>query len=928
MSRKSKRRRTASPSASAGQRRRAPQNSRPVVGQPKRDPQPLAAQVGADRAGRAVPFTPPQHTNRLAAAISRIVDACTRNRWVVVAVAVLLAALSAGYTAQHFAITTDVSQLISAELPWRQRELAFHRAFPQRNGTILIVVDAPTPELAEAAAGRLKQRLSTDTGLFQSVRQPDGGEFFEQNGLLFQTPEEVAKTTSQLTNARPLLGTLAGDPSFRGVMDGLGLGIRGVQYGRLNLDDLARPMNMLSDTLDDALAGRPASFSWRVLMSGQPATTSELRRFVEVQPVLDFNALEPGAKASAAIRQAAADLKLNENLHARVRLTGDVAIADEEFGTLKEGALLNNVLTILAVLIILWLALRSTKIILAVFLTLFVGLAMTAAVGLMMVNALNLISVAFAVLFIGIGVDFGLQFSVRYRAERHDIDDMGAALRSTAIKAGGPLALAAAATAAGFFSFLPTDYEGLGELGQIAGTGMIIAFLTSITLLPALLYIFNPPGEEHPLGFRFLAPVDHFLERHRVAVIVGTLAVVILGSPLLFYLRFDSNPLNLRDPKTESISTFLDLRNDPTTSGSSIEVLAPSLDQANAVAGRLKQLPEVADTMTLSSFIPSDQQEKLGMIQQAAQALNPVLNPPQTKPAPTQAENSSAATGMADQLKQVSANASGPGATAAQRLSGLLSRLGTADQAVWSRVEQAVVLPLKIALDGLRNSLKARMITLETLPPDLVIDWKTPDGRARVSATPKGDPADNETLRRFAIAVLAVEPTATGAPVTILEAGRTIVRAFIEAGAWALISITVLLWIALRRFSDVLLTLVPLIMAGMVTLEICVLIGMPLNFANIIALPLLLGVGVAFKIYYITAWRSGKTNLLQSTLTRAVIFSACTTATAFGSLWLSNHPGTSSMGKLLALSLACTMAAAVLFQPVLMGPPREDAKKG
>jgi len=188
---------------------------------------------------------------------------------------------------------------------------------------------------------------------------------------------------------------------------------------------------------------------------------------------------------------------------------------------------------------------------------------------------------------------------------------------------------------------------------------------------------------------------------------------------------------------------------------------------------------------------------------------------------------------------------------------------------------------------------------------------------------PKGDPNDNDVLRAFANAVLKVEPSATGPAVSFLESGRTIVRAFIEAGIWALAAIALLLWLALRRISDVLLTLVPLLLAGVVTMEICTLVDLPLNFANIIALPLLLGVGVAFKIYYIMAWRAGKTGLLQSTLTRAVIFSAMTTATAFGSLWLSNHPGTSSMGKLMALALVCTLAAAVLFQPVLMGPPRE-----
>jgi len=149
------------------------------------------------------------------------------------------------------------------------------------------------------------------------------------------------------------------------------------------------------------------------------------------------------------------------------------------------------------------------------------------------------------------------------------------------------------------------------------------------------------------------------------------------------------------------------------------------------------------------------------------------------------------------------------------------------------------------------------------------------------------------------------------------------VRAFIQSGIFALSAIALLLWVALRRIGDVLLTLVPLLVAGVVTLELCVVLDLPLNFANIIALPLLLGVGVAFKIYYIMAWRAGRTGLLQSSLTRAVVFSSMTTATAFGSLWLSSHPGTSSMGALMALALVCTMMAAVLFQPALMGPPRQ-----
>ena len=226
-------------------------------------------------------------------------------------------------------------------------------------------------------------------------------------------------------------------------------------------------------------------------------------------------------------------------------------------------------------------------------------------------------------------------------------------------------------------------------------------------------------------------------------------------------------------------------------------------------------------------------------------------------------------------------------------------------------------------LDQLKNALQAQTITLQTLPDDIVRAWKAKDGLLRVEALPKGDPNDNDNLRRFASAVLVAEPTAIGGPVSILKSGDTVVEAFIHAGIYSLLVISIILWITLRRVTDVLMTLVPLLVAGAVTMEICVLIKLPLNFANIVALPLLLGIGVAFKIYYIVAWRSGRTNLLQSSLTRAIFFSALTTATAFGSLWLSSHPGTSSMGKLLALSLVTTLAAVLLFQPALMGKPRD-----
>jgi uncharacterized protein len=843
-------------------------------------------------------------------------------RWII-AGAIILAAGSAWYAATHFSLTTDINQLISSNSPSRQRELVFEKAFPQFD-TIVAVIDAPTPELVQEASNALVARLSPQKNLFRSIDEPQGGSFFAQNGLLFAGVAQLETTVKMLTQAQRLVQVLAADPSLRGVIRTLQYGLLGVQSGKLKLDDMVWPLTLAANTLDQVIANKPASFSWRVLTQHQEPKPSDLLRFLRITAVLDYSELQPGLKASDAIRAAARELDIASRYQAHVRLTGPVPMNDDEFATIKDNAALNAILTIAVVLFILWMALRWWRIIFAVFVSLAVGLSVTAALGLLMVGALNLISVYFAVLFVGLGVDFGLQFSVRYRAERHEVDGLYEALLHAGRRAGAPLTLAALATAAGFLSFLPTAYRGLSELGLIAGVGMLIAFVTSITLLPALLSRVKPPSEPSPLGYSFLAPVDDFLERHRLPILIATVIVILGASPLLYWLRFDFNPMNLRNPRVESVATYLSLEKDQVGGSNDIEALEPSLAAADEVAAKLRKLPQVARVVTLSTFIPDQQQEKLAMIQGVATTLGPALSPATVSPPPTDDENVAIIKSTVDALNKLADAAPGHGADAAKRLATDMNTLAQGDQAMRQRAEVAFVQPLKTALDDLRSLLKAHEVTRDNLPANLVAQWITPQGSARLQIVPSGNASDNATLRAFAHDVQQVEPNATEGPVSILEARRTIITAFLQAGAWALLSIAVLLWITLRRLGDVLLTLIPLLVAGLVTLEICVAIDLPLNFANIIALPLLLGVGVAFKIYYIMAWREGQTKLLQSVLTRAVTFSACTTATAFGSLYFSSDPGTSSMGKLLAISLLTTMTAAAVFQPVLMGKPREQ----
>ncbi|MGO9007718.1 MAG: MMPL family transporter [Beijerinckiaceae bacterium] len=871
----------------------------------------------------AIESPPPASPGRFTRTMQALVGFCADAPWRVLLTAAILAVVSGYYAATHFSINTNTNNFLSPKLPWLQRLAELDKAFPQENDQILVVIDAATPELAESASAGLFEKLEPRHDLFEFINRPDGGPYIQRNAFLFLPAPEVARTTEGLIRAQPFLATLAADPSLRGVIDAFSFVNRGVRAKAGTYDDFDRPIMALSDALTAVLSGQRTFFSWRQLFTGEKPDPRELRRFIVTKPVLDSAALQPGRVPSDFIRQSARDLGLTPENGVTVRLTGLVPLADEEFSTVQQGFGLNGTITALVVLLIIWLALKSVKIVFAVALTVAVGLAITAAAGLWMVGALNLISVAFAVLFVGIGADFGIQFSVRYRSERHEEPDFRKALVRAAAKAGRPLALAAAATTAGFYSFLPTDYRGVSQLGLIAGTGMIIAFLASVTLLPALLTLLRPPAERDSVGFDFLAPIDDFIAAHRRAVVIGTLAVVLIGTPLLRHLHFDFNPLNLRSQKVESVATLLDLEKDPLTGPNSITILTPSLDAADLLVARLQALPEVAQVMTLKSFVPIDQEQKLPLIEHAASVLLPLFDPQRRLDAPTPEQEIAAMEKAATQFSTTAEHETGKGAEDARKLAGLIRALATAPQEKRDAARALLVPGLGPMLDLMHSALQARPTGLADIPEILRSDWVSADGQARISVAPRGNANDNATMTQFVKVVESIAPNATGEPVAVQESGVTIVHAFIEAGILAFVSISILLYLVLRRISDVLLTLVPLLLAGLVTLEITVLIDMPLNFANIIALPLMLGLGVAFKIYFVMAWRGGTINLLQTSLTRAIFFSAMTTATAFGSLWLSNHPGTSSMGKLLALSLVCTLAAAILFQPALMGPPRE-----
>ncbi len=854
----------------------------------------------------------------IAAFIARLVD-LSRRHAVYHALAVLALVLGAGwFAAGHLSIDTDIEKLLPRDVAWRQNEIALDRAFPQNANLLAIVIDGRTADRADDAARRLAERLAAEPQLFHNVRRPDGGAFFDRNGLLFLSVDELNALSQQLVAAQPLIGSLSADPSLRGLFDTLKLFVEGAARGDIGIDKLEPTLTKIADIVDAIATGKPANLSWGEVLTGKTPDKHDLRKFVLAQPVLDYGALEPGRKATDEIRRLTAELGLTPQAGVRVRITGSVALDDDQFAALREGALRSAVLSIGSVLVILLLGLRSPRLVIAILATVIAGLVLTAAFAALAVGSLNVISVAFGVLFVGLAVDFSIQFSVRYRDQRHRLGTLDAALAGAARTIGPSLALAAVSTAIGFLAFVPTDYVGVRELGWIAGAGMVIAIALNFLLLPALLTLLRPRAEPEAVGFARAAPADRFVRERRWWIVGAAAVLALLCLALLPRVSFDFDPLDLKDPHSEAMQTVLDLVEDSQTTPYTAEILAPSLDAATTLADKLGELPEVAQVVTAASFIPEHQDQKLAILSDLALLVGPGLAPIAKTPAPADAAVMASLAACRDVLQKfVTAH---PDAKPTARLVAALDAALARGPDILPALDKALLSGLLYRLQLLGGLLQAKPITLADLPADLRDSWIAAAGEARIEVFPKGNARDPAVLEQFVTAVHRVAPQATGTPVTIQESGRLISSAFVEAGVIAVAVIIVLLAIVLRRSRDVALVIAPLLLAALMTLALTVVTGQKLNYANIIALPLLLGIGVAFDIYFVMNWRAGLSDHLQSSTARGVVFSALTTMCAFGSLWLSPDVGSSEMGKLLTLSLAMTVFCTLFVLPALLGP--------
>lgn len=864
-----------------------------------------------------------------------------RRTRTILAVALVATVGSAAVASQKLGINTDTAEMLSPDVPFRQALTRYRTAFPENDVEVLVVVEGTSPELTRNAADRLTRLLRGAPDIVESVFRATEGAFFEESALLYRTPEELDTLLDRLDRSLPFLESVLDDRTVAGLTESMSRSLSAPESDEVEGDPTVDPafeamIRSIGFAFESVIEGTSYQVSWEEAFLGEQANASGLHReFIEVRVVQDFSAPLPAGRSLTELRRIANTVERRGIQRVRARVTGPAALEDEEMRSVTRGGSIAGAAALVLVLTVLGVGLRSAWLVSIVGVTLLAGLTWTAAFASVAVGTLNVISVAFAVLFIGLGVDYAIHFVLHYRALLRAGEVVETALARTFSQVGPALVLCAATTSIGFFAFLPTDYRGVAELGLIAGVGMYLALVASLVVLPALLALHAGNG-----GMAAVADADASerggafgarLERYRASIRTVGVIVGVGGLLLIPRLRFDPNPNHLRDPAAESVQTFEDLlQSGPEDSPWTLTVLTPDSTSALDTAERLDALSTVGSVRSIYSFLPTGQPEKVERLRRFRET-HPItfLDPSQDPTPSSDPQREAEALRRLRGLLTVGGNVAEGSLARSMKTTGLWAgrlsttlRLSEPEQGrlLLERLDQSVFEPLEVLWDDLVTALRADGVTRDDIPPELEARWIGAEGTHRLQILPAEDVGQLDALQEFVGEVGAIAPEATDLPAVYLGAGQEVVKAFGYALMIALAGIGIVLFGVFRNPSRVIQVLLPLILAGGATGGLAYVVGLPMNFANIIVLPLLFGLGVDNGIHIVHRFRVGATAraIFSSTTARGVLLSGTTTLLSFSSLAFTSHRGMATLGQLLSVGVFMILAYTLIVLPAFL----------
>ncbi|HBA88770.1 MAG TPA: transporter [Geobacter sp.] len=875
---------------------------------------------------------------------SPLFSLAARQPWLVLVLALLLSALSLWYTSQRMEFLTGRDDLMPRNTSFNRDFRAFRAEFGDMED-IAVVIEGADAERVGAFGSRLHDQLAKRKDLFSDVFYPYALPFFQRNGLLFMPLDDIKEMHRNLSLAAPVLKELSASPSVQTLFTHLTRGIDSCLAG----DESRLPgILFMQDKLGAGFKsfaggkGAPPSMESVFMSSDSSFAKAGRQQILTALPVQDMEGFVPAGKAVAAIRSEVARLKaLPEFKGVTVGLTGTPVLENEEMATSQKDIALATAVSLVLTVILLLLAFRGVLNVIAAMVSLLVAISLSFGFATLAVGHLNILSMVFAVMLIGIGIEYGIQVVLRYQEELKLGSGQMEAIETGLTRNVWAIVMAAATVAAAFLTFIFTDFKGIAELGIIAAGGVAICVAVTFTVLPAMLVLLarrrKPYGVNRPLtsgkgsGTEKASGISRVLFGHPRVVIAGTVICCVASLYPLSRISFDYNLMNLQAEGLESVDYAYRLMRSKENSGYFVVVTADSTAEAKAKTAALEALPTVDHVVSIDTLVPDRQQEKLAQLASIRKELADV------KPAkyeedlslmelPTVFENfRNASVKLKEKLereRRPEAKQAAAFVTTLDRFFGELEKEKDRNAVGMLHDFQGGMfkeLPRKIEL--LKQSLDAQPVSEADIPQELRSRFVGKSGKLMLQVAPKAEIFNLEPLKAFLDDVRRVDAHATGQPVMVYESMTIMRDAYRRAFMYAFAAIVVILLIAFRSVKYTAIGLIPLAVGVLFMVSGMWLFGISFNSANIIVMPLILGIAVDSGIYIINRFRreeGSAASVVTSSTGVGVFLNTLTIMASFGALMVARHQGVFSIGVVMSLGMvACQIAFMITLPAVL-----------
>ncbi|MFL2660342.1 MAG: MMPL family transporter [Alphaproteobacteria bacterium] len=807
----------------------------------------------------------------------------------IVSIFILLSISLSFYIYKNLKINVSTDSLINQDLDFKIDQKILKEKFPTLNNNILMRVKV----LDNSDHKEINKNLLEKIGSLRStsfIYSPSFDEVMKNNFFLFLSDSEKERVIQKLYFYQPFISKInQNENKLKGLNELINLALKNDSG---DLESFEQIFKNFSESLNSK-----SNVNWKQILA------SDSNEFFIIFGI-DKDYLK-----KIGFSEIYNDLRSISNSfesNTQIDYTGGLIIDYEEISSVSSGAFISGVLSFILVALLLWILFRDAYVIFSILITIIVGLILTLGVTTKFIGSLNLISVAFAVLFIGLSVDFGIQICSRVFEDKF----LFKAHSEKIIGVFKTLLMASIPAIVGFLSFIPTDYIGLSELGIISAIGLVLGLFINTTLLPCLL------SKKLNKSLKIYSPTifrnySLFLNRIKIVTLTCFLAITVYCIIYLPVISFDADALNLKDQKLPSVKLAKEIIEKNPASDYVISVIVPkNSEMKKKEYSYLLNNENIKTIFSFSDIINKYESDDLDY-------LNFLLSNDFL-------EQNNSEENQLDRLVFLLDDFSSK--TKIMNENQSANRLKTSILNLRSEKYSDIQIE-KMLFSGFVE-LIVFINNLNLIPPNFSDNvpmffknkYISKDGDKRIEVYPRKDLTEPKNLENFVLTVQSYFPNATGMPVIQYKAGQVVVDSFLKAFTISIIFLLIFLFIVFKKFKLVILCLSSLMCAFILTTFSMLIFNLNLNFANMISLPLLFTLGVCYSVYFLKRFQELKTldSIFNSNTPTAILFSGLTTISSFGTLYISQHEGTSSMGLLLFISLSTTLLSSLVFLPIMI----------